>query len=103
MEKAYKSNLDMYAVDTDSDHILHRIGSDDYTEIRHIMAKDPDAWEEVSINDLPLYTKEEYKKEVIRLIREKFVIPKEIGFFNRFKISEEQTCPFSPKITITIE
>lgn len=72
MEKNYKQNIDMYAVDTDADHILHRIGSDDYTEIRHIMAKDPDAWEEVSINDLPLYTKEEYKEEVIRLIREKY-------------------------------
>ena len=47
--------------------------------------------------------KKEPTDEEIRLIREKFVIPKEIGFFNRFKISEEQTCPFSPKITITIE
>lgn len=47
--------------------------------------------------------KKEPTDEEIRLIREKFVIPKEIGFFNIFKISEEQTCPFSPKITITIE
>ena len=47
--------------------------------------------------------KKEPTDEEIRLIREKFVIPKEIGFFNRFKLSDEQTCPSSPKITITIE
>ena len=47
--------------------------------------------------------KKEPTDEEIRLIREKFVIPNEIRFFNRFNVSEEQTCPFSPKITITIE
>lgn len=49
------------------------------------------------------FFKKEPTDEEIRLIREKFVIPKEIEFFNRFIISEEQTCPFSPKITVTVE
>ena len=50
----------------------------------------------------PIFKKEPTDEE-IRLIREKFVIPNEIRFFNRFKLSDDQTCPFSPKITITIE
>ena len=72
-----------WQLDSADGHILHRIGSDDYTAIRHIMAKDPDAWEEVSINDIPLYTKEEYKKEVIRLIREKYDRDDENAIFRK--------------------
>ena len=73
----------MWALDTDKAHILHRIGSQDYTKIHHATVKDPDAWEEISINDLPLYTKEEYKKEVIRLIREKYDRDDENAIFRK--------------------
>lgn len=77
MEKTYKPNLDMYAVDTDDDHILHRIGSDDYTEIRHIMAKDPDAWEELTVDEAASRTaartaEAAYKQRIISLIRARY-------------------------------
>lgn len=77
MEKNYRPNLDMYAVDTDADHILHRIGSDDYTAIRHIMAKDPDAWEEISEAEATSRTaartaEAAYKSRIIALIRQRY-------------------------------
>ena len=83
MEKTYRPNLDMYAVDTDADHILHRIGSDDYTEIRHIMAKDPDAWEEIALPDIPRYTNTEYADEVERLIRQRYSVSAELAILRQ--------------------
>ncbi len=62
MNKTYKENLNMWALDTDADHILHRVGSDDYTPIRHTTAKDPDAWEEIAVADIPPYNEAEYKE-----------------------------------------
>lgn len=47
--------------------------------------------------------KKEPSDEEIRLIKEKYVLPAETRFFDKCKIPEEQMCPFSPKITITIE
>ena len=77
MEKTYKPNLDMYAVDADADHILHRIGSDDYTGIRHIMTKDPDAWEELTEDEATSLTaartaEAAYKSRIIALIRARY-------------------------------
>lgn len=69
MEKTYKPNLNMWQLDTDADHILHRIGSDDYTAIRHTMVKDPEAWEELAVADIPPYTKAEYDAKVNELVR----------------------------------
>lgn len=83
MDKTFKQHSNLWELSAAADRILHRIGSDDYTKIRHIMTKDPDAWEEVSINDLPLYTKEEYKEEVIRLIREKYDRDDENAIFRK--------------------
>lgn len=59
---------------TDAEHILHRIGSEDYPTIRRIMVKATDAanYEEVSVADIPVYTKAEYDAEVERLIAEKY-------------------------------
>lgn len=68
MEKTYKEKLGMWQLDTDQAHILHRKGSDDYTEIRHVTVKDPDTWEEIAVADIPPYTKAEYDAEVERLI-----------------------------------
>lgn len=62
----------MWQLDTDQGHILHRVGSDDYTEIRHTMVKDPDAWEEIAVADIPPYTKAEYKAKIVELIRQRY-------------------------------
>lgn len=78
MEKTYKENLGMWQLDTDQGHILHKVGSDDYTEIRHTMVKDPDAWEEIAVADIPPYTKAEYDAEVERLIALRYSHGKEV-------------------------
>lgn len=72
MEKTYKEKFDMWQLDTDQGHILHRVGSDGYTEIRHTMVKDPEAWEEIAVADIPPYTKAEYKAKIVELIRQRY-------------------------------
>lgn len=51
MQKTYKPNNNLWQLDTDGSHILHRIGSDDYPEIRKAMVKaaDIDRWEELTV------------------------------------------------------
>jgi len=72
IEKISKSG--MLSMSCDSDHILHRIGSDDYSPIRRIVVKnsDEDKWEEVAVSDIPPYTRQEYIDKTISLIREKY-------------------------------
>jgi len=82
MTKTYKENLNMWALDTDADHILHRVGSDDYTPIRHTTAKDPDAWEEIAVADIPPYNEAEYKAKVEELIRERYTASDEFALIN---------------------
>ncbi len=82
MNKTYKENLNMWALDTDADHILHRVGSDDYTPIRHTTAKDPDAWEEIAVADIPPYNEAEYKAKVEELIRERYTASDEFALIN---------------------
>lgn len=77
MNKTQKAN-GLYALDTDAEHILHRIGSDDYSEIRRATVKDPEVWEEIAVADIPPYTKAQYDAEVERLIAEKYSHGKEI-------------------------
>lgn len=77
MNKTQEAN-GLWAIDTDADHILHRIGSDDYSEIRRAMVKAPDEWEEVAVADIPPYPKAQYDAEVERLIAERYSHGKEI-------------------------
>lgn len=79
MEKTYKEKLGMWQLDTDQAYILHRIGSDDYTEIRHVTVKDPDTWEEIAVADIPPYTKAEYDKKVAELVRERYTADEEFA------------------------
>lgn len=79
MEKTYKEKTGLWQLDTDQGHILHRKGSDDYTEIRHVTVKDPDTWEEIAVTDIPLYTKAEYDAKVAELVREKYTADEEFA------------------------
>lgn len=72
----------MWALDTDADHILHRIGLKDYTEIRHAIVKDPEEWEELAVADIPPYTEAEYKAKVEELIRERYSASDEFALIN---------------------
>lgn len=77
---------------TDAEHILHRIGSEDYPTIRRIMVNATDAanYEEVSVADIPAYTKAEYDAEVERLIAERYSHGKEIEVNREHDTKPEQ-------------
>lgn len=68
-------------ISTDSAHILHRIGSDDYSPIRRasIPTKDLQNWEELAVADIPPYTKAEYDAKVAELVREKYTADEEFA------------------------
>lgn len=72
IEKVIQNN--MLYMSCDSDHILHKIGSEDYSPIRRIVIKneDEDKWEQVAVSDIPPYTRQEYIDKTISLIREKY-------------------------------
>ncbi len=95
MNKTYKENLNMWALDTDADHILHRVGSDDYTPIRHTTVKDPDEWEEIAVGDIPLYTKAEYKAKVVELIRTRYDQDDENGILRQRDSKPEEFAEFN--------
>lgn len=78
MEKIYKESIGLWQLRTDKSHILHRIGSDDYTENRDTHVRNPDEWEELALSEIPPYTKAEYDAEVERLIAERYSHGKEI-------------------------
>ena len=77
MEKTYKETINMWELSTDAAHILHRIGSEDYTEIRKIMTANPSEWEEVALTDIPPYTKSEYDNKVAELVHERYTADEE--------------------------
>lgn len=72
----------MWQLNTDTSHILHRIGSDDYTKIRHATVKDPEDWEEIAVTDIPPYTAAEYGAKVTELIRERYSVDDEFALIN---------------------
>lgn len=79
MHKTYRLSINMWALDTDKAHILHRIGSQDYTKIHHATVKDPDAWEEIAVENIPPYTKAEYDAKVAELVRERYTADEEFA------------------------
>lgn len=70
----------MWALDADEGHFLHRVGSDDFTELHHATVK-PEAleqWEEMALEDKPPYSRAEYAAKVEALIAERYSHGKEI-------------------------
>lgn len=58
---------------TDRDHILHRIGSGEYSEIRRtiVPASDAGLYEEIPVGSIPM-SESEYKARVVELIRRRY-------------------------------
>ena len=79
MNKTFKDNSNAWELSTDNDHILHRIGNDDYSTIRRAIVTDPDEWEEIAIEDIPPYTNAEYAAKVSELIHQKYSLDDEIA------------------------
>lgn len=82
MKKTYRESVNMWALDADDGYILHRKGEGDYPEIHHTTVRDPEAYEEVAMEDIPLYTESEYKAKVEELIRERYSASDEFALIN---------------------
>lgn len=85
MEKTFKpaNGVNLWELTTDADHILHRIGTDDYTDNRRATVSDPDQWEEIPVADIPPYAKEEYKAKIVSLVREKYDLDDECAILRQ--------------------
>lgn len=72
-------------ISTDQEHVIRLKGSNDRSEIRRItvVSDNVDQWEEVSVADNPPYTEEEYKAEVVRLIRSRYSIDDETAIMRQ--------------------
>lgn len=79
MNTQYREDLKVWAISTDSEHILHRKGSDDYATIRKAITANPEDWEEIAIEDIPPYTNAQYAAKVSELIHQKYSLDDEIA------------------------
>ena len=98
MKKTYNDKYNSYHLDTDSDEfILHRIGSDSYSHIRHadVPSADIDNWEEIAIADIPSYTQDDYKAKVIELIRHRYSIDEEIAILRQRDTKPEEFAAYN--------
>ena len=98
MKKTYNDKYNSYHLDTDGDEfILHRIGSDNYSHIRHavVPSSDIDNWEEIAIADIPSYTQDDYKAKVIELIRHRYSIDEEIAILRQRDTKPEEFAAYN--------
>lgn len=82
MKKIYRESINMWALDAEDGYILHRKGNGDYLEIRHTTVREPEAYEEIAVADIPPYTESEYKAKVEELIRERYTASDEFALIN---------------------
>ena len=79
--ETYPDGTDMWELTTDADHILHRIDSDNYSDIRRISVPlgDIASWEELPLTALPPYTEAQYDAAVSALIRARYSLDAELA------------------------
>lgn len=85
MNTQYREDLKVWSISTDSEHILHRKGSDDYATIRKAITANPEDWEEIAIEDIPPYTNAEYAAKVSELIHQRYSLDDEIALYANLK------------------
>lgn len=95
MQKNYNPNLNMWALDTDADHILHRKGSDDYTAIRRATVTNPDEWEEVAVAEIPDYSAAQYSAKVSDLIRARYDVNDELAILRQRDTKPEEFAAYN--------
>lgn len=84
MEKTYKPKLNMWSLVASPGHVLHRIGSDDYSIRRTmVMPEDVDLYEEVAVADIPPYTEAEYAAKVSELVHERYSLDDEAAIMRK--------------------
>lgn len=80
----------MVEITAEGENILHRIGSENYPEIRRIITPNPEAWEEITTSDIPLYTKAEYDAKVAELIRQRYSLDAELAILRQRESKREE-------------
>ena len=85
MNKTYREDLSVWIVSTDSNHILHFKGSDNYNPIRKLTTSNPEDWEEIAIENIPPYTNAEYAAKVSELIHSRYSLDDEIALYANLK------------------
>ena len=84
-KETYPDGTDMWELTTDADHILHRIDSDNYSDIRRISVPlgDIASWEELPLTALPPYTEAQYDAAVSDLIRARYSLDAELAILRQ--------------------
>lgn len=84
-------------ISTDSAHILHRIGSDDYSPIHRasIPAEDLQNWEELAVADIPAYSQDEYETKVNELIRRRYSVSQELAILRQREAKPEEFAAYN--------
>lgn len=84
-KETYPDGTDMWELTTDADHILHRIDSDNYSDIRRISVPlgDIASWEELPLTALPHYTEAQYDAAVSALIRARYSLDAELAILRQ--------------------
>ena len=84
-KETYPDGTDMWELTTDTDHILHRIDSDNYSDIRRISVPlgDIASWEELPLTALPPYTEAQYDAAVSALIRARYSLDAELAILRQ--------------------
>lgn len=84
-KETYPDGTDMWELTTDADHILHRIDSDNYSDIRRISVPlgDIASWEELPLTALPPYTEAQYDAAVSALIRARYSLDAELAILRQ--------------------
>lgn len=77
MQKIFIETDGRWTLHAAEGHILHRIGSDDYTPLHHASTPNPDEWEEISEDvaasrKAALSAEVAYKSRIIALIRARY-------------------------------
>ena len=100
MQKNYNPNLNLWALDTDADHILHRKGSDDYTAIRRATVTNPDEWEEITVEEAEnakrsAEAEERYRHIVNERIRRRYDVNEELAILRQRDTKPEEFAAYN--------
>lgn len=102
MQKNFNPNLNLWALDADAAHILHRIGSADFPEIRHTHVADADlpAWEEIALAEAEAVKQAReaeaaYKARVVALIRVRYDADAELAILRQRDTKPEEFAAYN--------
>lgn len=89
MEKRYEKNGICHLTAAEG-HILHQIGSDDYTRATRASTPNPDQWEEIPVGEIPPYSRREYEEKAEELISERYKVGAELAILRQRDAKPEE-------------